>query len=125
LFEAFGFRYIGPVDGHNIEQLVTALKHAKDQDVPVLIHAHTVKGKGYIPAEVDPIKWHGVLPFDPEEGEFLSAKTKPEQKVPSYTEVFADAMIDVTNINPKVIGITAAMAGGTGLDKYEKFHPNN
>ncbi len=121
LFEAFGFRYIGPLDGHNVQDLVTALNHAKEQDVPVLIHAYTVKGKGYQPAEADPLKWHGVVPFDRSLGEFKSAGSKG---APSYTSIFADTMIELGKNNSKIIGITAAMPSGTGLDKFEKVLPN-
>jgi 1-deoxy-D-xylulose-5-phosphate synthase len=124
LFAAFGFRYIGPVDGHSIQDLVHALQNAKNQDVPVVIHTYTVKGKGYEPAEVDPIKWHGVNPFDRTKGEFLSSKGIPKPP-PTYTAVFADAMIEITKANPKVVAITAAMAGGTGLDAFQKVLPDN
>jgi 1-deoxy-D-xylulose-5-phosphate synthase len=123
LFEAFGFRYIGPVDGHNVEDLVSALQRAKDQDVPVLVHAYTVKGKGYEPAEQDPITWHGVVPFDRSKGEFLGTASAPVKKAPSYTAVFADTMITLAKQDPKVMAITAAMAGGTGLDKFQQVLP--
>lgn len=124
LFEAFGFRYIGPVDGHNIDELLTALSHAKQQDVPVLIHACTVKGKGYEPAEIDPIKWHGVNPFDRTKGEFISAKPPPPRTPPSYTNVFADTLSELASQDAQIVGITAAMAGGTGLDRFQKSHPD-
>ena len=123
LFEAFGFRYIGPVDGHSIPDLVTALEHAKDQDVPVLIHAATVKGKGFKPAESDPVKWHGVSPFNRGNGEFRAVK-KTTPSPPSYTSVFANSLIKVADEDPNVIGITAAMPSGTGLDKFESAHPD-
>jgi 1-deoxy-D-xylulose-5-phosphate synthase len=118
LFEAFGFRYIGPVDGHNIESLTSAIRHAKEQDVPVLIHAYTTKGKGYEPAEEDPIKWHGVLPFDRRRGEFLKPSSTPNKKLPSYTQVFSETLLRIAKGNPKVCAITAAMASGTGLDRF-------
>ncbi len=124
LFEAFGFRYIGPVDGHNIADLKQALENARAQDIPVLIHAHTVKGKGYEPAEIDPIKWHGVTPFDRDKGEFVSSKPAVAQKIPpSYTAVFADTFVELSQNDPKVVAITAAMLGGTGLDKAAKKLP--
>lgn len=122
LFEAFGFRYIGPVDGHNIDDLLVALSHAKQQEGPVLVHIRTSKGKGYVPAEEDPIKWHGVTPFDREKAVFLASGG--QKKAPAYTAVFADTLIELANKNDKIIGITAAMAGGTGLDKFEKSHPD-
>jgi 1-deoxy-D-xylulose-5-phosphate synthase len=121
LFESFGFRYIGPVDGHNIGDMITALEHAKQQDVPVVIHAYTEKGKGYKPAEADPIKWHAVKPFDKERGEFLSGP--PKKTPPTYTEVFADALIEQARADQSVVGITAAMATGTGLNKLEAELP--
>jgi 1-deoxy-D-xylulose-5-phosphate synthase len=122
LFEAFGFRYIGPVDGHNIPDLVAALQNAKQQDVPVIIHCYTQKGKGYEPAEADPIKWHGVNPFDRSRGEFLggASATKPP---PAYTAVFADTLIDLAKRDPKILALTAAMPGGTGLDKFAAALP--
>jgi 1-deoxy-D-xylulose-5-phosphate synthase len=125
LFEAFGFRYIGPVDGHSVPDLITALSRAKDQDVPVLVHAYTVKGKGYQPAEQDPITWHGVVPFDRSKGSFIApppAAPTPK-KVPSFTQVFADALISEAATDQKILGITAAMPGGTGLDKFQKALP--
>jgi 1-deoxy-D-xylulose-5-phosphate synthase len=121
LFESFGFRYIGPVDGHDMGALITALENAKQQDVPVLIHAYTEKGKGYKPAEVDPIKWHAVKPFDKERGEFLSEPTK--KKPPTYTEIFADTLVEHAKEDLKVVGITAAMPTGTGLNKLETEMP--
>ncbi len=123
LFEAFGFRYIGPVDGHNVSDLVTALARAKDQDVPVLVHAYTTKGKGYEPAEQDPITWHGVSPFDRSRGEFHRPSAPPVKKIPSYTQVFSDTLISIAKERSNVVAITAAMAGGTGLDKFQKELP--
>ncbi len=120
LFESFGFRYIGPIDGHNIEELVAAFESAKRQDVPVLIHAYTVKGKGYEAAEEDPIKWHGVTPFDAKKAEFHPAKG---QTPPSFTSVFADTVTALAKDNPRVVAITAAMPTGTGLDKFQKVLP--
>ena len=119
LFESFGFRYIGPVDGHNLGDLIKALEHAKNQDVPVIIHAATLKGKGYEPAEEDPIKWHGVTPFDPQLGKFHpSAKAA----APSYTNVFADTLIKLADQDRRIVAITAAMLGGTGLDRFAQSH---
>ncbi len=124
LFESFGMRYIGPVDGHNLEDLVTSLNNAKQQDVPVLLHCRTKKGKGYEPAEIDPIKWHGVNPFDRTKGEFNS--TANTKKVPpTYTNVFADTVVEICNQNDKVVAITAAMPSGTGLDKLKKSKPQS
>jgi 1-deoxy-D-xylulose-5-phosphate synthase len=123
LFESFGFRYIGPVDGHNIEDLLTAFSNAKEQDVPVLVHVSTVKGKGYEPAEEDPVKWHGVTPFNRQKGEFNGAKGSA--KAPSYTSVFAETLIDMARKDSSIVGITAAMPGGTGLDELQKELPGS
>ncbi len=127
LFESFGFRYIGPVDGHSIPNVVKALENAKRQDIPVLIHCRTVKGKGYEPAEEDPILWHGVVPFDRQKGEFKAAtvpvNTPAPKKTPSYTAVFADTLIRLAKEDSRIIGITAAMPSGTGLDKMMKELP--
>lgn len=120
LFEAFGFRYIGPVDGHDVEALVDAITRAKAQDVPVLVHASTLKGKGYSYAEEDCITWHAVSPFDRSKGVFRKGAKTP----PTYTSVFADTLVRLAQEDEKVIGITAAMAGGTGLDKLQEKVPN-
>ena len=123
LFEAFGFRYIGPVDGHDLPALITALENAKRQDIPVIVHCRTKKGKGYEPAEEDPILWHGVSPFDRQKGEFRAATTPANtaapKKVPSYTSVFAETVIKLAKEDSRIIGITAAMPSGTGLDKMQ------
>lgn len=125
LFEAFGFRYIGPIDGHDLPTLIQALENAKRQDVPVIVHCHTVKGKGYEPAEEDPILWHGVVPFDRNRGEFQSAAAPtPTKKVPSYTGVFADTVTQLAKTDPRILAITAAMPSGTGLDKSSKEVPS-
>lgn len=122
LFEAFGMRYIGPVDGHNIEDLVTALANAKQQDVPVLVHCRTKKGKGYEPAEIDPIKWHGVNPFDKHKAETIAASGTAKVP-PTYTSVFADSVIELCKQDDKIVAITAAMSTGTGLDKLQREIP--
>lgn len=116
LFESFGFRYIGPIDGHNLEQVIEAIENAKAQDGPVLIHALTVKGKGYEPAENDPIKYHGVGPFVAKDGSFIK-KTPSKPTPPSYTDVFGKTLVELAKEDPRIIGITAAMPDGTGL-KY-------
>jgi 1-deoxy-D-xylulose-5-phosphate synthase len=124
LFEAFGFRYIGPVDGNNLTAVVQALENAKRQDIPVIVHCRTVKGKGYEPAEEDPVMWHGVVPFDRTKGEFKSAPpTAAPKKIPSYTGIFADTLIDIAKADKRVVAITAAMPSGTGLDKFQKELP--
>jgi 1-deoxy-D-xylulose-5-phosphate synthase len=124
LFEAFGFRYIGPVDGHNISALVQALENAKRQDIPVIVHCRTVKGKGYEPAEHDPLMWHGVAPFDRSRGEFKSpASSATPIKVPSYTGIFSKTLTAIASQDKRVIAITAAMPSGTGLDKVKEALP--
>lgn len=128
LFEAFGFRYIGPVDGHDLPSLIQALENAKRQDIPVVVHCHTVKGKGYEPAEEDPILWHGVVPFDRSKGVFTSstqtaAPTPAPKKLPAYTGVFADTISELSSKDRSIVSITAAMPSGTGLDKVAKAVP--
>jgi 1-deoxy-D-xylulose-5-phosphate synthase len=124
LFEAFGFRYIGPVDGHNLPAVIHALENAKLQDIPVIVHCHTVKGRGYEPAEEDPIMWHGVVPFDRTRGEFKgSSAAATPKKLPSYTGIFADTVIEIAKQDPHVVAITAAMPSGTGLDKVQATLP--
>lgn len=120
LFSAFGYRYIGPIDGHNLDQVLDALDRAKEQDGPVLIHALTVKGKGYEPAEQDPVTYHGVSPFRVQCGTFEAAAP---QKTLSYTEVFGRALVEFAKEDPRVIGITAAMPDGTGLKHLAEAMP--
>lgn len=123
LFESFGMRYIGPVDGHNLSDLVTAIGNAKQQDVPVVVHCRTQKGKGYQPAEIDPVKWHGVNPFDRKKAEFSAPSTLGQKTPPSYTSVFADTVLEISQKDKKVVAITAAMLTGTGLDKVQAENP--
>ncbi len=124
LFESFGYRYMGPVDGNNIDQVMDALDRAKEQDGPVLIHALTVKGKGYEAAEDDPVKYHAVKPFQLLGGSpKKSSKTKSKPPAPSYTEVFGDTMVELCERDERVVGITAAMPDGTGLSKLAKEMP--
>ncbi|AZU03954.1 1-deoxy-D-xylulose-5-phosphate synthase [Glycocaulis alkaliphilus] len=120
MFEELGFRYVGPIDGHDVAQLVAVLKNVRDgQDGPVLIHAVTHKGHGYAPAEAAADKYHGVAKFNVITGE--QAKSKPA--APSYTGVFADALIREAEADPSIVAITAAMPGGTGLDKFAARFP--
>ena len=116
LFEALGFRYFGPINGHNLTQLVRIFTEVKDLSGPILIHAITRKGKGYEPAEKDVQALHGVTPFDKITG--ISAK-KPET-APSYTTVFGKALVELARKNDRIVGITAAMPDGTGLDHLQK-----
>jgi len=120
LFEELGFYYVGPVDGHNIDQLVQILENVRDADEgPMLVHVVTKKGKGYGPAEAAADKYHGVQKFDVISGEQAKAPAGP----PSYTGVFATALIGEAERDEKVVAITAAMPSGTGLDKFQGKFP--
>ena len=119
LFEEMGFHYIGPIDGHNIGLLEEVLTRAKEVEGPVLIHIHTVKGKGYKPAEQAPDKFHGVGCFDPSTGK----SAKKAGCAPSYTSVFSKALIDLAKDRPDILAITAAMPSGTGLKAFGQAYP--
>ncbi len=119
LFEALGFRYFGPINGHNLSQLVRILTEVKDLPGPILIHAITRKGKGYKPAELDIQALHGVTPFDKVTG--LSPK-KPDT-APAYTKVAGRAIVELAERDPCIVGITAAMPDGTGLDQLQQAMP--
>ena len=123
LFAAFGYRYIGPVDGHSMPDLLDALTRAKQQDGPVLVHVATTKGKGYEPAELDSVTYHGVGPFEVETGFFPKKKSTSVNK--SYTAVFGDWIAKAVEEDPTIVGITAAMAEGTGLKKLQQQQPDN
>ncbi|MGH6912900.1 MAG: 1-deoxy-D-xylulose-5-phosphate synthase, partial [Geminicoccales bacterium] len=122
LFEELGFYYVGPIDGHNLDQLVPVLKNLRDTDLPgpVLLHAVTVKGKGYAPAEKSADKYHGVATFNVVTG----AQDKGKSNAPSYTKVFAHSLIDEAKRDDKIVAITAAMPDGTGLDIFGKEFPD-
>jgi len=120
-FEELGFYYVGPIDGHNLEHLLTVLKKVREiNDRPVLVHVVTKKGHGYLPAEEAADKYHGVSKFDIVTGE----QSKPKANAPSYTEVFASELIKQARIDPKIVGITAAMPSGTGLDRFAEVFPD-
>jgi len=121
LFEELGFYYVGPVDGHNIDQMIPILENVRDAaEGPCLIHVVTQKGKGYGPAEQSADKYHGVQKFDVITGEQAKSASGP----PSYTGVFAQALIAEAQRDPTVCAITAAMPSGTGLDKFEAMFPD-
>ncbi len=122
LFEALGFRYFGPVNGHNVGQLVKLFEHIKDYKGPILVHAITEKGKGYKPAEGHQQRLHASTPFDKITGKAIK---KDGGGAPSYTSVFGNALVEIVKANPKVVGITAAMPDGTGLDKLQRECPDN
>ena len=121
LFEQLGFSYIGPIDGHDMEQLLNVLRTVKDRATgPILIHAITQKGKGYAPAEASSDKYHGVAKFD-----VLSGKQqKTPSNAPSYTKVFAQALIAEAAVDDKITAVTAAMPDGTGLDLFAEQYPS-
>ena len=119
-FEELGFYYVGPIDGHDLEALVPVLENAKKiEDRPVLVHVVTQKGKGYLPAEAADDKYHGVVKFNVITGEQATAKPN----APSYTRVFADALVKLAAADDKIVAITAAMPSGTGLDVFGKAFP--
>ncbi len=117
-FEDIGFTYLGPVDGHNIEQLQNIMKLSKQVEAPVLIHVLTKKGKGYKIAEENPDKFHATSPFDIETG-----KPKKEKK-PDYSKVFGEKIVEMAKKDSRIVAITASMKDGTGLTKFQKEFPN-
>ena len=121
MFEELGFYYVGPVDGHNLDHLLPVLKNIRDaaEPGPVLLHVVTKKGHGYAPAEESDDKYHGVNKFDVVHGK----QHKSTPIAPPYTSVFADALIKEAEADDKVVAVTAAMPGGTGLDKFAKAFP--
>jgi len=120
LFEELGFQYFGPIDGHDLPQLLAVLRSARTRATgPVLIHACTVKGKGYAPAETAADKYHGVSKFDVASG----AQSKSRPNAPSYTKVFGQALVKIADTDSRVVGITAAMPSGTGMDIFAQSHP--
>ncbi len=120
MFEDLGFTYIGPIDGHDLSQLLPVLRAARARATgPVLIHACTVKGKGYAPAESSADKYHGVGKFDVASG----AQSKGKPNAPSYTKVFGEALADEADRDPAIVAVTAAMPSGTGLDIFGARHP--
>lgn len=121
LFEELGFHYFGPIDGHNLDELVPILENVRDMDDgPVLLHVVTQKGKGYAPAEAAADKYHGVAKFDVVSGTQVKAKAN----APSYTKVFANALIQEARLDDKIVAVTAAMPSGTGLDLFEQAFPD-
>ncbi|GMK46319.1 MULTISPECIES: 1-deoxy-D-xylulose-5-phosphate synthase [Paenibacillus] len=119
LFEQFGFTYLGPVDGHDMEQMLELFKQADSIPGPVLVHVITVKGKGYSPAEVDSFKWHGISPYKIESGQVVKAVGPP-----MYTEVFGNALIELAEKDKRIVAVTPAMPGGSGLLPFAERFPN-
>ncbi len=119
LFDALGFDYLGPLDGHNLPQLVEVFNNINELDGPLLVHIMTTKGKGYKPAEDTPAKYHGVGSFDIATGK---GAAKPSTK--SYTDVFGETIVQLAEMDPKIVAITAAMPDGTGLTSFSKRFPD-
>ncbi len=122
MFEELGFYYVGPIDGHNLDHLLPVLQNVRDSEDegPILVHVVTKKGHGYAPAEASADKLHAVAKFDVVTG----AQAKSTPSAPTYTNVFAQALIDEATRDPKIVAINAAMPSGTGLDKFEKAFPD-
>jgi 1-deoxy-D-xylulose-5-phosphate synthase len=124
LFEALNFKYVGPIQGHRMDVVLETFENVKAMlasgDGPILVHALTTKGYGYLPAQNDPYRYHGVGRFDVESGEFHRPKPGP----PKYQRIFADTLIRLAREDRRIVGITAAMADGTGLDRFAKEFPD-
>src|ERR1700677_1332728 len=119
LFEEMGFNYIGPIDGHDVKALVSTLRNLQKLRGPQFLHVVTRKGKGYAPAEADPIKWHGPGPFDPASGMIF----KEASSGPTYSQIFGKWLCDMADRDPAIVGITPAMREGSGLVEYSKRFP--
>jgi 1-deoxy-D-xylulose-5-phosphate synthase len=119
LFEEFGFNYIGPIDGHNLDVLVSTLRNLKKLEGPQFLHVVTRKGKGYEPAEKDPILYHGVTKFDPDAGIIPKSGGKP-----TYTQIFGDWLCDMAALDSRLIAITPAMREGSGLVRFSQEYPD-
>lgn len=122
LFEELGFNYLGPIDGHDLPVMLRTIRTAKEVKGPNLLHIITAKGKGYKPAEKDPVKYHAVGPFDPEKG--VVSKPKPRVQQPSYTQVFGDWLCDMAEKDPTLMAITPAMREGSGMVEFHKRFPD-
>ncbi len=121
LFEGFGFTYVGPIDGHRMDELLETFSNVKAmKNGPVLVHVRTTKGKGYEPAEKEPVKFHGVGPFNRRSGQTIAR----DDAKPTYTRVFSDALIELASSDRRILAITAAMPNGTGLDRFAERFPD-
>jgi len=118
-FEELGYTYLGPVDGHDVRKLIEVLNQAKSVGGPVLVHVLTVKGKGYKPAEADSHKWHGITPYKIESGQVLKSAGPP-----TYTDVFGEALVELAERDPRIVAVTPAMPGGSGLLKFAERFPD-
>ncbi|MCK4618777.1 MAG: 1-deoxy-D-xylulose-5-phosphate synthase [Desulfobacterales bacterium] len=119
LFEAFNFEYFGPINGHKLNHLIDILNNVKHLHEPVLLHVTTKKGKGYLPAEKNPVYFHGVGSFEVKTGNCI----KEKGPIPAYTEVFGNAMVELAEKDNKIVAVTAAMPEGTGLTKFAETYP--
>ena len=120
LFEEMGFNYIGPIDGHDVKALVSTLRNLRKLKGPQFLHVVTRKGRGYAPAEADPIKWHGPGPFDPASGTIFKEKSTG----PAYSQIFGQWLCDMAQRDPRIIGITPAMREGSGLVEFSRRFPD-
>jgi 1-deoxy-D-xylulose-5-phosphate synthase len=118
LFEELGFKYVGPIDGHRLRMLIETLNNVRQLEGPILVHVFTKKGKGYAPAEEDPTRFHGLGPFDPQTG-----KPTSRDHVPSYTSIFGKTLLELARRDSRIVAITAAMPGGTGLEGFAQTLP--
>ncbi|MDY6822480.1 MAG: 1-deoxy-D-xylulose-5-phosphate synthase [Thermodesulfobacteriota bacterium] len=121
LFEAFNFEYFGPINGHKIKQLINILENLREIEEPVLLHVNTVKGRGYAPAEKNPVYFHGIGAFEIETGNKITADP---DRPPSYTSIFGDAMVELAEADDTIVAVTAAMPEGTGLAGFCKQFPD-
>ena len=120
LFEAFNFEYFGPINGHNIDHLIDILENIRFRDEPVLLHVATTKGKGYLPAEQNPVYFHGCGSFDVESG----TCPPPENNICSYTDVFGKTLVELAAADTRIVAVTAAMPEGTGLSSFSLQYPD-
>jgi 1-deoxy-D-xylulose-5-phosphate synthase len=123
LFEEFGFNYIGPIDGHDLDTLIDTLQNIKQLSGPQFLHIVTQKGKGFEPAEDNPNKFHGVGKFDPCNGDAISSAGAVTAQAKSYTQVFADWLVDMAAVDTRLVAITPAMSDGSGLNLFAKTYP--
>ncbi len=119
MFEQLGFTYIGPIDGHNIDELIYNLRLAKTSEDSIIMHIVTKKGKGYLNAEKNPSKFHGIGPFNKTTGNILSKSNKP-----SYSQIFGDKLLELAKSNKNIVAVSAAMVDGTGLRKFAEVFPD-
>lgn len=119
VFESMGFRYFGPIDGHDLDQLIAVLERLKKLPGPRILHIITKKGKGYAPAEADPVTWHAPGRFNPVTGERIRTVSDKDR----YQDVFGEVLVELAKMNPKVVGITPAMASGCGMNRLQAAFP--